>query len=299
MKLASEGIRGGMGVSVVWNPPLNRYYAAVSGTGEKWLIIYNQQGKPIKKPYSLPFDPGSLWLEGSGKALKSYASGMEGLYVIHLREGLPAYFENIFHSLHNPVAIGNGAWARHRREMWYYHDKTIFRYKTKHAHHRPPLNLNIDDFENELNSMGLIYTGIKNREITDGLSKTVLVMERASTAEPSGLVNCGGSRCTPAPGRWAGALIESDTSWNAGYSAGVGETYGGWNPTNAAERGYWLGRATWTWAGSYINSSKHPGMAQAVFCDGAVRSVSETVADRVWDAIRHRRDGAPVNLDAL
>jgi hypothetical protein len=27
------------------------------------------------------------------------------------------------------------------------------------------LNLNIDDFENELNSMGLIYTGIKNREI--------------------------------------------------------------------------------------------------------------------------------------
>jgi len=165
MKLASEGIRGGMGVSVVWNPPLNRYYAAVSGTGEKWLIIYNQQGKPIKKPYSLPFDPGSLWLEGSGKVLKSYASGMEGLYVIHLREGLPAYFENIFHSLHNPVAIGNGAWARHRREMWYYHDKTIFRYKTKHAHHRPPLNLNIDDFENELNSMGLIYTGIKNREI--------------------------------------------------------------------------------------------------------------------------------------
>jgi len=148
---------------------------------------------------------------------------------------------------------------------------------------------------------GVIWNnpGIKNREITDGLSKTVLVMERASTAEPSGLVNCGGSRCTPAPGRWAGALIESDTSWNAGYSPGVGETYGGWNATNAAERGFWLGRGAWTWAGSYINSSKHPGMAQAVFCDGAVRSVSETVADGVWDAIRHRRDGAPVNLDAL
>jgi hypothetical protein len=145
---------------------------------------------------------------------------------------------------------------------------------------------------------GVIWNnpGIKNREITDGLSKTILVMERASTAEPAGLRNCGGSRCNPAPGRWVGALVQSDTSWNPGYNPSVGETYGGWSPT---EPGYWLGRGSVDWMGSYINSSKHPGMAQAVFCDGAVRSVSEAVADPVWDAIRHRRDGAPVNFDAL
>ena len=148
---------------------------------------------------------------------------------------------------------------------------------------------------------GVIWNnpGIKNREITDGLSKTVLVMERASTAEPSGLLNCGGIRCEPAPGVWVGAQIFPDTSWNPGYNPSVGETYGGWNPTDGDERGYWLGRTTWAWAGGWINSSKHPGMAQAVFCDGAVRSVSEAVADRVWDAIRHRRDGAPVDLTAL
>jgi hypothetical protein len=164
-KLVSDGVRGGMGVSVVWHPLINRYYTAVSGTGENWLIIYNHEGKTIKKPYLLPFDPGSLWMENSGKALKSYASGMEGLYVIHLQEGNPAYFENIFYSLHNPVAIGNGVWVRHRKELCYYHDKTIFRYKTRHVNHRAPITLMIDDYENELNSMGIIYTGIRNKEI--------------------------------------------------------------------------------------------------------------------------------------
>lgn len=164
-RLISKKITGGMGVSVVWSQALKRYYAVVSATGEKWLFLYDQNGNPIKNPYQLPFDPGSLWMEGTGKSLKSYASGMEGLYIIHLREGLPAYAENVFYSLHNPVAIGNGAWVSRRRELWYYHDKTIFRYKTRHAHHRPPLHLDIDDFENELNNMGLIYTGIRHCEI--------------------------------------------------------------------------------------------------------------------------------------
>lgn len=164
-QLISGQTRGGMGVSVVWSPGLKTYYAAISGTGEKWLIVYNQEGKAIKKPYLLPFDPGSLWLDGSGRSLKSYASGMEGLYEIHLREGIPAYYENVFYALHNPVAIGNGVWVKQRSELWYYHDKTIYRYKTRHAHHRAPLNLNIVDFENELNGMGLIYTGIRNNEI--------------------------------------------------------------------------------------------------------------------------------------
>jgi len=164
-ELISGRAPGGMGVSVVWNPGMKRYYAAVSGNGERWLFMYDEKGKALKSPYLLPFDPGSLWLEGAGKILKSYASGMEGLYVIHLREGLPAYAENIFYALHNPVAIGNGAWAGRKKEMWYYHDKAIFRYKIRHAHHRPPLHLDIDDFDNELNSMGVVYTGIRNAEI--------------------------------------------------------------------------------------------------------------------------------------
>lgn len=163
--LISGKAPGGMGVSVVWNPGLKKYYAAVSGNVERWLFMYDQNGKAIKPPYLLPFDPGSLWLEAGGKMLKSYASGMEGLYVIHLREGMPAYAENIFYSLHNPVAIGNGAWAGRRKEMWYYHDKAIFRYKIRHAHHRSPLQLDIDEFENELNSMGMVYTGIRGIEI--------------------------------------------------------------------------------------------------------------------------------------
>lgn len=164
-QLISDQPSGGMGVTVVWNPAVKRYYAAVSGSGDRWLFIYDQKGQSVKAPYLLPFDPGSLWVEAGGNSLKSYASGMEGLYEIHLREGLPAYAENIFYALHNPVAIGNGAWVRRHRELWYYHDKTIFRYKTRHAHHRTPIHLDIDDFENEINSMGMVYTDIKNGEI--------------------------------------------------------------------------------------------------------------------------------------
>lgn len=164
-RLVSQKTTGGMGVAVVWNKALKRYYAVVSGTGERWLYLYDEFGNSVKNPYKLPFDPGSLWLEGNGKILKSYASGMEGLYAIHLRDGMPAFAENIFYSLHNPIAIGNGAWAAKHRELWYYHDKTIFRYKTRHAHHRSPLHLDIEDFENEINSMGLVYTGIRHCEI--------------------------------------------------------------------------------------------------------------------------------------
>jgi hypothetical protein len=164
-KLVSAKVNGGMGVSVVWNPGLKRYYSAVSGTGEKWLMIFNQQGQSIRNPYLLPFDPGSLWIEGSGNYLRSYAAGMEGLYVIHLREGLPAYAENIFYALHNPVAIGNGAWVSKRKEMWYFHDKTVYRYKIRNAYHRTPLQLDLDEFENEINSMGMVYTGIRQSEI--------------------------------------------------------------------------------------------------------------------------------------
>jgi len=38
-------------------------------------------------------------------------------------------------------------------------------YKTHHARHRNPIHLDIEDFENELNSMGMVFTGSKNREI--------------------------------------------------------------------------------------------------------------------------------------
>lgn len=39
MQLESEKVPGGMGVSVVWNPGIKTYYAAISGSGEKWLLL--------------------------------------------------------------------------------------------------------------------------------------------------------------------------------------------------------------------------------------------------------------------
>ena len=64
--------------------------------------------------------------------------------------------------------------------------------------------------------------------------------------------------------------------------------------------GYWIGRATWSWACDWVNASKHAGGgAGAVFCDGSVRFVPETVNDFVYDAIKVRNDGKATDLSGL
>ena len=141
------------------------------------------------------------------------------------------------------------------------------------------------------------HPGITLQKITDGTSKTVMVMERASTPETGG-ASCGGVACNYGGGRWVGGILSSDTTL-PGYSPGNGETYGGYNaPTS--EIGYWIGRSTWNWGSSYINASKHAGGgAGALFCDGSVRFVPETVNDAVYDAIRVRDDGKATDLQGL
>jgi prepilin-type N-terminal cleavage/methylation domain-containing protein/prepilin-type processing-associated H-X9-DG protein len=129
---------------------------------------------------------------------------------------------------------------------------------------------------------------VRMNRITDGLSKTFLVVERASTPETGG-ASCAGQPCNFRGGRWVGgAPLQSNTSWNPGYDPAPGETYGG-------DAGQWLGRATVGYAVGYINGSKHPGGLQAVFCDGSVRFIPDTIADPVHYALRHRNDGRAVS----
>jgi len=165
ISLTASQARGSMGVSVVWNSAEKRYYSAVSGGQEKLLLLYDEQGKLNHTPYHLEFDPGALWFESGGTALGSSASGIEGLYKIHLRSGLPAFTENVYYAIHNPVCIGTGAWVSRKKEVWFYHDKTVYRFKIGRAKRVIPIALDIADFDNELNVMSMIYTGIKKREI--------------------------------------------------------------------------------------------------------------------------------------
>jgi prepilin-type N-terminal cleavage/methylation domain-containing protein/prepilin-type processing-associated H-X9-DG protein len=128
---------------------------------------------------------------------------------------------------------------------------------------------------------------IKMSKVSDGLSKTLLIVERASTPETSG-TNCAGFPCNFRGGRWAGAApLQGDTSWNPGYDPAPGETYGG-------SAGQWLGRATVAYGVGYINGSKHSGGVQAAFCDGSVRFIPDTIADAVHFSLRHRSDGGVV-----
>jgi prepilin-type N-terminal cleavage/methylation domain-containing protein len=151
---------------------------------------------------------------------------------------------------------------------------------------------------------GIIWNhpGIKSAQIPDGASNTVMVMERASTPERGGM-SCGGVACNYKGGRWVGGLINPNNppdGWNAGYHPGPGETYGGYHPTDPDQRGYWIGRATWSWACDWVNASKHADRAvAAVFCDGSVRFVPETVNDSVHDAIRVRNDRTATDLSGL
>ena len=121
------------------------------------------------------------------------------------------------------------------------------------------------------------------KDITDGLSKTVMVIERPTT--PQGV--CGGAICNFVGGQWIGAHVEYNTSTtsNGTRQGDSHETYGGGNAN------YLINRSGQTWAGSYIAGSKHNGGTFVLLCDGAVGFLAETIANQTYSNLMDRRDG--------
>jgi prepilin-type N-terminal cleavage/methylation domain-containing protein len=128
-----------------------------------------------------------------------------------------------------------------------------------------------------------INSQIRASQITDGLSKTLLAVER-STRPDIGQSRCGGSPCSWNGGLWVGGRLETPAGWSPGLAVGDVESYGGGN-------GLMVNYATVTWASSWGNSSTHPGGLMAVSCDGSVAFLPETIAAEPYRRLRRRNDG--------
>ena len=128
------------------------------------------------------------------------------------------------------------------------------------------------------------------KTITDGLSKTIMVMERSSTRIDNQL-NCGGAACNFRGGIWAGPLITGQGTWNSGVNPSDVETYAGGASTL-------INRSSATWGADWTVGSPHPpGGMQVGMADASVRFIQETIRDVTLQRLTNARDGQVVNDD--
>ena len=142
-----------------------------------------------------------------------------------------------------------------------------------------------------------ISSEVKPSKVTDGLGKTMMIVERSTTPEP-GTVNvspgsCGGVACDWRRGFWIGPrLAGSAVAWFPGLDSTDVESYG-------TSSGYLINRSSWNWGADWTNASPHAGGLQAAYCDGAVSWVNENVDTTAYQRLRHKSDGLLVSvLDA-
>ena len=129
---------------------------------------------------------------------------------------------------------------------------------------------------------------LKPKDVTDGMSKTLMLVERSSTREV-GSTSCGAGgsavACDNSGGLWLGPRLTNAAGWCTGLNPSDAETYGGTSAT------YQLNRSSATWGHAWNNSSPHPGGAQAVYCDGAVTWLSDNINSLAHQRMRTPRDG--------
>ena len=132
---------------------------------------------------------------------------------------------------------------------------------------------------------------LKISDITDGLSKTLMAVERSSTPEifPQ-LSSCGGTNCNWAGGLWVGGRLGANyaytpQTWHSGVVPTDVESYGGANAT------YLINRSDASWGADWGNSSPHGAGLFAVYGDGAVTFISESVSMLTYRYLRNRKDG--------
>ena len=137
-----------------------------------------------------------------------------------------------------------------------------------------------------------ISSQVKPSKVTDGLGKTMMIVERSTTPETDGR-SCGGVACGWNNGLWIGPRLEgSAAGWHPGLSSPDVESYGGGNAT------YLINRSDVNWGAAWTNASPHAGGLQAAYCDGAVSWVNENINTTAYSRLRHKSDGQVVSVNA-
>ena len=146
-----------------------------------------------------------------------------------------------------------------------------------------------------VDSGGIVFVNskVKLNKVIDGLSKTMMIVERSSSPE-MGTVNvspgsCGGVACNWYRGFWIGPRLKGAAeTWHPGLDSTDVESYGN-------SGGYLINRSSWNWGADWTNSSPHSGGLQASYCDGAVSWVNENVDTTAYYRLRHKSDGQVVD----
>jgi prepilin-type N-terminal cleavage/methylation domain-containing protein len=152
---------------------------------------------------------------------------------------------------------------------------------------------------NSGNNAAVDYRGIfwansrvEMKDVLDGTTSTVLVIERTGTrdnrrlncGEPSvapGLVNCDWNA-----GLWIGArTIGGAVAWHPGINTTDVDSYGGSGLT------YLINGSNRDWGPSWGNGSDHPGGLQLALVDGSIKFVSESIDLLTYRYLRDRQDG--------
>jgi prepilin-type N-terminal cleavage/methylation domain-containing protein/prepilin-type processing-associated H-X9-DG protein len=140
---------------------------------------------------------------------------------------------------------------------------------------------------------GVLYLNSQVRfdDITDGLAQTILLGELKSN-EPTTLTWASGTRATL---RNTGAALNSENPLTALYS-GVAQLSEA-DKQAAAARMFDEGAIPVDFVGGF--SSWHPQGGNFAFCDGSVRFVKQTVAQRVYQLLGNRADGELISDDSF
>ena len=141
---------------------------------------------------------------------------------------------------------------------------------------------------------GIVWVSsqVKPSKVTDGLGKTMMIVERSTTPESGAGRSCGGVACDWRRGIWIGARLKTVVEgWHPGMDPCDVESYGGNSAT------FYVNRSNQTWGNDWTNSSPHAGGLQAAYCDGAVGWVNENIDVNAYYRLRHKSDGGMVSVN--
>ena len=134
---------------------------------------------------------------------------------------------------------------------------------------------------------GPFYVNSKTRirDIIDGTSNTIALIESDTAPQGPGTQNCGASTCNFSGSIWIGArVITSNGTWHSNMRHYDIESVGGINTS------YMINRSIQTWGDDWIASSSHEGGVHAALCDGAVRFVSENIDRITYQHLNEHQD---------
>ncbi len=136
------------------------------------------------------------------------------------------------------------------------------------------------------NGMFFVNSRIRMKDISDGTSNTIMVIERSGTQERGGLTNCGGVACDWNAGLWIGGrYVGNSQGWHTGINASDTYSHGG-GATSVL-----INRSSATWGNSWANSSTHKGGLQCAMADGSVIFLNENIDILTYRNLRWRNDG--------